>query len=133
VDLFGAKMRRQRHNSLSALHGRPPATERRHTGITVKKTPTEAVGGPKSDANAPKHQPAGKSWPPRAVETDGPRQGCRTRPAVLVICSTGARRVLLWTAKNLRFQATPSLAARCGKLICLDASIMRSFIALLQS
>jgi hypothetical protein len=45
--------------------------------------------------------------------TDGPRQGCRTRPAALSVCSTGTRHVLLSAAKQLRFQAKPS-AGRWG-------------------
>jgi hypothetical protein len=48
-----------------------------------------------------------------AVETDGPRQGCRTRSAAPSVCSTGTRHVLLLTTENLLFPATPG-ASRPG-------------------
>jgi hypothetical protein len=78
----------------------------------VKKSPDPSAGAaPSRRRPSTSISQRAKSRPSCAVRADGPRRGCRTRPAARPVCSTEARRVLLLTAKNLRFQATPALAA----------------------
>ena len=107
-------MRQRRHTTAYAPSWQPSgngtATHRHSSG---KKPRPFSRGAPNLTLQS------GKSWPPCAVETDGPRQGCQCHAAPSV-CSIRTRHVLLLTAKQLLFQATPAIgrpawAAKCRR------------------
>jgi hypothetical protein len=72
----------------------------------VEKAPTFQPGVPQSDGRY-QHQ-SGKLWkrPPETQALPTADDGAVDHPAALSVCSTGARHVLLLTAKNLLFPAT---------------------------
>jgi hypothetical protein len=58
-----------------------------------KKSPDLSAGAPQSDGRY--HQSDGQLWPPRTVQADGPRQGCRMPRCPLRLQHRAASRLVI--------------------------------------
>jgi hypothetical protein len=101
-------MRQQRHTTAYAPSWQPSGDRTAPHGHSSEKSPDLSAGAPQSDGRY-QHQ-SGKLWkrPPETQALPTADDGAVDHPAALSVCSTGRVTVLLLTAKQLRFQATPA-------------------------